>query len=527
MAQRAHPLVIFAGAAALCVVALATVVPVASLWLGAQLIGGSTDGPLLTQADLAALRFTLLQSVLSAILSVAFAIPAARAIFRRRFLGRQLLVTALGSPFLIPVIVAVLGIVDVWGRSGWVSSMLVSLGFERLSIYGLPGVLLAHVFFNVPLATRLILQGWSRIPPEHLRLAEQVRMSASDQFRHLEWPMLRSVVPGASLLIVLICISSFAVVLALGGGPRATTLELAIFESIRFDFDLSRAALLAILQFLLGLAVAIVVIACGREITFESTLASANNTMSAGTGLRRAIDVLAISALAVFLGLPMSAIAIGGISQLADVPEQVWPALINSAAIAAISTSISVLLGVALSARIATLPRPMASGLELFTVLALSASPLVIGTGLFLLLRPIADPYSLALPVTALVNCAMTLPFTIRILLPAQRRAIEVYGRLSASLGISGWAAVRIVYFPALRAPAGFAAGISAALSMGDLGVVALFAPPDFATLPLVVYRLMGAYRTDQAAGAALILVVASFALFLVLDRGGRLGRSA
>jgi thiamine transport system permease protein len=52
--------------------------------------------------------------------------------------------------------------------------------------------------------------------------------------------------------------------------------------------------------------------------------------------------------------------------------------------------------------------------------------------------------------------------------------------------------------------------------------VVALFAPPGGGTLPLELYRLMGAYRMDDAAGAALLLLILSLALFWIFDRGGR-----
>ena len=67
----------------------------------------------------------------------------------------------------------------------------------------------------------------------------------------------------------------------------------------------------------------------------------------------------------------------------------------------------------------------------------------------------------------------------------------------------------------------GFAAGLTGALSVGDLGVIALFADPDRATLPLQMYRLMGNYRTDAAAGAALILLVLAFGLFWIMDYWG------
>ena len=54
--------------------------------------------------------------------------------------------------------------------------------------------------------------------------------------------------------------------------------------------------------------------------------------------------------------------------------------------------------------------------------MTLAASPFVIGTGLFILLYPLADPFALALPVTATVNAAMALPFVLRALLPALGR---------------------------------------------------------------------------------------------------------
>ncbi len=131
----------------------------------------------------------------------------------------------------------------------------------------------------------------------------------------------------------------------------------------------------------------------------------------------------------------------------------------------------------------------------------------MIGTGLFIVLHPVADPFALALPVTAAVNAAMALPFVLRSLLPALAEARTIDGRLADSLGMRGAARFRLVTWPRLRRPAGFAAGLAAALSMGDLGVIALFAPPEVATLPLLMQRLMAAFRNEAAAGVALVLV--------------------
>ena len=155
-------------------------------------------------------------------------------------------------------------------------------------------------------------------------------------------------------------------------------------------------------------------------------------------------------------------------------------------------------------------------------MLSVAASPLVMGTGLFIMVFPFVDPASIALPITALVNAVMSLPFVLRAVGPAVRACYSRFGPLSDSLGITGWARLRLVIVPRIRGPLGFSAGLAAALSMGDLGVVTLFARPDGATLPLQIYRLMGAYRMEQAMGAALVLLFLSLTLFYVFDRGGR-----
>ena len=64
------------------------------------------DAGQLEPSDWAAIRFTVSQALLSALISVALAIPVARGLSRRQFFGRSVLITLLGAPFLLPVIVA-------------------------------------------------------------------------------------------------------------------------------------------------------------------------------------------------------------------------------------------------------------------------------------------------------------------------------------------------------------------------------------------------------------------------------------
>lgn len=471
-------------------------------------------------SDWAAVRFTLVQAVLSAMVSVALAIPIARALARRQFRGRGLLITLMGAPFILPTLVAVLGLLAVFGRSGLINQGLEGLGLARFNIFGLHGVVLAHVFYNLPLATRIMLQGWAAIPAERFRLAASLGFGPQDTFRQLEVPMLRAVLPGAFLVIFLICLTSFSVALTMGGGPQATTVELAIYQAFRFDYDMGRAALLALVQFALCAAAGLVAWRVALPSALGGGLDRPVQRFDAGGAALRSWDSVLIASGALFLLVPLAMITLRGLPHVTGLPTEIWHAAARSLVIALGATAVTLAMTLALAH--AVLATRGGAFLEWLGLAALAASPLVIGTGLFLLIQPLANPRDFALVVTMLVNAGMAMPFALRLILPALRDITCTQGRLADALGLHGLARLRIVTLPRLRRPLGFAAGLTAALSMGDLGVIMLFAEREGATLPMQLYRLMTAYRLDDAAGAALVLLGASLALFWAFDRWGR-----
>ncbi|MDA8648066.1 thiamine/thiamine pyrophosphate ABC transporter permease ThiP, partial [Rhodobacteraceae bacterium] len=83
-------------------------------------VWGQADGPTsLGPADWSALRFTILQAAFSALLSTLCAVPLARALARAQFWGRAAVIRLMGAPFILPVIVAILGLIAVFGQNGW------------------------------------------------------------------------------------------------------------------------------------------------------------------------------------------------------------------------------------------------------------------------------------------------------------------------------------------------------------------------------------------------------------------------
>jgi thiamine transport system permease protein len=462
--------------------------------------------------DWQALQFTLWQALLSASFSVVLAIPVAKALARRRFFGRGLLVTLLGAPFILPVIVAVMGLIAVLGQAGIVNTLLVAAGLPRLDIYGLHGVVLAHVFFNLPLAVRLLLSGWLAVPGEQFRLAASLGISPRAQWVLIDLPLIRRVLPGAFTVIFVICLTSFAVALTLGGGPRATTVELAIYQAMRFDFDLGRAAALAVMQLALALTAGVIALRIAGQAGFGVGRDRLVPRWDGRSGLARLWDAAWLILAAVFLLVPLAAVILRGVPGLLLIRADTVQAAGHSLAVALVSTALCLAWALPLATRRG----------EFLALPAIAISPLVLGPGLFLILRPFVNPFSMALPVTALVNALMALPFALRILRPEAEAVARDYGRLRATLRMTARAWLWLVWLPRLRRPMGFAAGLTAALAMGDLGVIALFADPDRATLPLQVYRLMGSYQMEAAAGAAVLLLMLSLGLFWVFDRGGR-----
>ncbi|MFZ2610765.1 MAG: thiamine/thiamine pyrophosphate ABC transporter permease ThiP, partial [Raoultella planticola] len=83
------------------------------------------------------IRFSFWQAFLSALFSVIPAIFLARALYRRRFPGRTLLLRLCAMTLILPVLVAVFGILSVYGRQGWLATLFNVVGWQwDFSPYG-------------------------------------------------------------------------------------------------------------------------------------------------------------------------------------------------------------------------------------------------------------------------------------------------------------------------------------------------------------------------------------------------------
>ena len=484
--------------------------------------------------------FTGWQALLSTLLSLAVALPVARACWRRAQQWRSGWLVAWSIIALVmPTTVAATGLLAVWGQNGFVSTLLVLGGFERLPpVYGLPAVLLAHVFLNAPLMLRVLTSTLAGTPAAQWRLSAQWGLSAWQRFVLLEWPAMRRVVPGLLSLVFLLCFTSFALVLMLGGGPAVTTLEVSIYTALRFEFDLPRAATLSLLQ--LGVCALIVFAlsfygAQGGPSWVANPLPSAAAIAQRGERRWRAQagDLLLLGLFALFITTPILAVLLNGASH--HLPTVLrsgvfWRALSASLLIAlgsaVLATGAALLLAAArvrLAAhRAPATTRPLSGLLDAVVSLYLAVPAIVLGTGAFILLRRFADLFVLAPLLVLTANVLLSLPFAYRVLEGRMAALAARHDMLCAAFGIRGWRRFIRITAPAMAPEIGFAAGLSAAFSLGDLGVIALFGSQQFQTLPWLLYQTMNRYRAGEAAALALLLLGVTF---LLLWGWGRLLR--
>ena len=480
-------------------------------------------------------RFTLWQALLSTLLSVVPAIFVARALSRHpQFPGRGLILRLFAVPLALPAIVAALGILSLYGRAGYFAEPLTALiGGTWPGIYGLSGILVAHVFFNLPLATRLLLEALQTVPADQWRLASQLGMGSRASFRLIEWPAIRGALPGIAGLVFMLCITSFTIVLTLGGGPAATTLEVAIYQALRFDFDPARAVALTLLQIALTAVVVFALMRLGANTTGDANLPVARRTYIQAKAGERALNVAVIIAALVFVGGPMVATVasglkadLGRLASEASVQRATWTSIV----LATLSATLAAILALSLVMARRTLAGSRQGDektlLERFTdtgaAFVLVVPPIVIGAGWFVLVRQSVDVFALAPFMVVTVNAVMAMPFAVRAVRPAYDAASERHERLCAQLGISGWSRLRLIDWPVLKRPLATAFAFAMALSLGDLGVIALFGSDAVQTLPYLLLARMGSYRTDDAAGLALMLGLLCLALMMLADRLGK-----
>jgi thiamine transport system permease protein len=462
------------------------------------------------------LKFTLYQAVLSTLLSLLLAIPVARALHRASPWGKSLFLKLSLLAFVMPSLVLVSGIVNLLGPQS-----LFSKAFGGWNLFGLSGILIAHVYLNFPFAVRVLYGAFQAIPESREQLADQLKLSTWQRIQHIELPAIRAQLWTLAGLIGILCFNSFAIVLTLGGGPKATTLELAIYQALKYDFNLSEALTLAWLQFAIAGSL-FLLLSYSAKVNW---LGAERGTKSqrVETGLIRQLQ-LAIYAVAWgYLLFPILALVSKiSVDLIINYPySSMLKALSESLIIATTSALLAMLFSLVLLNPIRNAAMRQQKLTEAFwswlASHSLVAPAMVISTGTYILLisQGVLEVYSYIYLI--LLNAMVLLPFLLNQLKPHLLQFDQQYRALIDNLKLPLLERLKVTAIH-IHKPLIATASFALLLALGDIAIFAIFGSYQHPTLPWLIYTFAGTYRLAEAALTSLILLALCFVLLRIME---------
>ncbi|HIP29511.1 MAG TPA: ABC transporter permease subunit [Sulfurospirillum arcachonense] len=481
------------------------------------------------------IKFTVFQAFLSTLISIIIGTFLAWSLAHQSsFFGRNFLIALLSSSLVLPTLIVVFGIISILGNNGWINRLL--LYFFDYSfgnyVYGLSGILIAHVYLNASFAARSLLHVFESIPKERYKLAKSLNFSTYQRFILIEFPAIRLSLKSISSTIFLLCFTSFAIVLTIGGSPAFNTLEVAIYEAVKLDFDIPLALKLALIQ--LSITLFLVVLSANFKVGASDIKTSSSKIPWSEPKKLKIFQISIISFSTFLFVLPLISVFIDGLGAdfkriLSD--EIFLKSFLTSLVIATFSSILTVIFALLISDTRRNFNinhRVKKSKFRNFINLLIAFSgniylaipSLILGLGFFLFSLKFQLPLMFwAVLAVLCANVLMSLPFALAIIYPPMLKIAQRYDKLAFSLNLNGKKRWLYCEWPYLKSSVAYVFALSFCLSLGDLGVIALFGSNDITTLPWYLYQLMGSYQTKDGAGVALILLVLTLSVFIFLPK--------
>ena len=469
---------------------------------------GSSDAAWLAPLHDPYLRWRLLWSFLQAcitcVLVLLLGLPMAWVLARLEFPGRSWLLRALMLPFVVPTLVAAMGVLALagpqglwqrWGGASW-------QGTPYLLLYG-------NVFFNLCVLVRAATEALEQVSASRLAAARTLGATPWRAFWRIEWPAIAPWLMSALCLVFLYCFASFGLALVLGGPDYATV-----------EVQISQAGVLAVWTLCLTAPCAIAYAFLERRLAtpLRADRIARRRPHSAGQWLAVWLTVLSLGLVCAAPVLAIVARALGAGTAAWTVllePDTLY-ALWNTVRFSASALVLATVLGVchALAAQRSALLRALA-------FLPFVVSPVLVAFGL-LLLYP---AWTASAPLLVAAYALLAYPFVAKALASALDGIPAHYMDAAASLGASPWHAFWRVRWPLLQPALRRGMAFAAATAVGEFAVTLFLSRPEWATLTTLIYEHLGRpgqTHYDSALVLSCALMALAFAAFMLLEWPGR-----
>ena len=479
--------------------------------------------------------YTIKIAAVSTGIAVVFGLAAAFFTANRTFPGRRFLLALSAVPLSVPTLLIALGFVSVFGMHGSANKLLTAAARAAgadvqnapLSfLYSFWGIVIVQGFYNFPLVMRLCSDVWQRLRPDEADAARLLGASEWQVFRTVTLYQLAPAIASSAMLVFLYCFFSFIIVL-LFGSAGGTTLEVAVYRSVRSSLDLKQGAAFALCETLLAF------LFVSLYSRFElSGRRSSGITGKSEAAQRRSLkaDKEAVFFAAVFIPVVLfflwpffsvlggafkykNAFSFSTFGTLFSRPS-FWLSLRNTLIASSATAAVSVAGACAASFFIHSIdPFKTKIGFRLVPILPMAVSSVVLSFGIIVLVRQ-GSPLLLIGAQSALLW-----PLAFRYISSALDRIPLSMLNAARLLSADPLDCVFRIQLPLLRRTLVSAFGFCFAAASAEASLPLMLSIPHFETLALFTYRLAGAYRFNEACAAGCILGLLSIGFFILGDK--------
>ncbi len=495
--------------------------------------------------------FTAEQAILSTLASILLGLPGAYILTRYDFRGKSIVKAITTVPFVLPSIIVVLGFVIFFGHNGVMNRAFMEifhLEDPPLKIlYSLKAIILAHTFYNFPICIRLVSAVWSRINPNLEKAAQSLGAKGIRLFSRIILPQIMPGILAAAALTFIFCFTSFAVILVLGGGPKYSTIEVAIYRLAKVSLDLKTGSAFAIVESALSILFMYIYIKLQQRVSFAEKMELQYQQEKFSSLFKSPWGILA--SLYLFLTFfiiiaPMiSAVGYSFLrrsgwagntvfsfnwyrkilldSETSAFAVSYLTAIKNSLFFGSTTIVFALPLGTII-AYITTRKRFLLRGIfDALTMLPLGISSIILGLGYLKAYQNFPWDITGKWYAIAFAHTIIAYPFVIRSTSAVFRKISPSIIKAAMSLGANRWKTFWMIELPLIKSGIIAAATFAFAISIGEINATLMLYNPRLTTIPIAIYRLIASYNYFAACALGTILILICFSVFLIIDKMG------
>ena len=462
------------------------------------------------------LGWTLLQALVSSGLIALLGGSAGLVFARFEFRGRHVLEALLGLPFVVPVIVAGIGFLALFGARGWVYNLSDTPYL----------MLLANLFYNYGIVARSVSSAVSGMNRDFENAARLEGATSWQVLRFVTLPFALPALYSSAGLVFLYCFASFGVPLLLAP-PQYATLEVEIYSAV-LRLDLGTAGALSVAQLLCTGAATLLYTGAGARAAGLALTGSPSRVPA--RGLSRVWLALHIAFALTLTLAPLIAVlwrslesATGTLTfahylALFEAGSSIYSsdlglALFNNLRFAGLALLIAVPLGVTHAFAVWQTRSKL---LDALSLLPLMVSATLLGVAYIVTFTVQTAQLWLLIAAYALVSY----PFVTRAGLTALR-ALEPNTLEAARVdGAAGWALLRFVTLPIIAPTLRVGVAFAFAVIIGEFGATLILQRPEWVTLTtLIVGKLSRPAGLGEASALSSLLLLLTATGFWVIGR--------